>query len=78
MECNAPLAAVDKAEVIALLPPSVRERQQHFRRCTGCRRVFWEGSHWRRMRSFLNGEGGAGRPPCRPGMPPPRRAIIRN
>jgi hypothetical protein len=26
MECNAPLAAVDKAEVLALLPPSVRER----------------------------------------------------
>ena len=67
MECNAPLAAVDKAEVIALLPPSVRERQQHFRRCTGCRRVFWEGSHWRRMRSFLNGEGGAGEAALPPG-----------
>ncbi len=67
MECNAPLAAVDKAEVIALLPPSVRERQQHFRRCTGCRRVFWEGSHWRRMRSFLSGAGEAGEAALPPG-----------
>ena len=67
MECNAPLAAVDKAEVLAQLPPSVRERQQHFRRCTGCGRVFWEGSHWRRMRSFLSGAGEAGEAALPPG-----------
>ena len=55
MECNATLAAVDKAEVIALLPPSVREHHMHFTRCTGCGRVFWEGSHWRRMSRMLGG-----------------------
>ena len=56
MECNAPLAAVDKAEVLGRLPPSVRERHARFTRCTGCGRVFWEGSHWRRMRRMLEGE----------------------
>ena len=40
IECNAPLAAVDKGEVIGLLPPSVREHHMHFTRCTGCGRVF--------------------------------------
>ena len=52
--CNAPLAVVDKAEVLGLLPPSVRAHHVHFTRCTGCGRVFWAGSHWRRMVGMLD------------------------
>ena len=37
------------------LPPRVRERYERFSVCDGCERVFWEGSHWRRMRSVLYG-----------------------
>lgn len=33
--------------------PPVREEQDAFRRCPGCGRVFWEGSHVRRMRGKL-------------------------
>jgi uncharacterized protein len=53
LECNAPLRPVDKTLVIDALPPSVRERQQRFSTCDVCRRVFWEGSHWRHMRAQL-------------------------
>ena len=49
LSCNGTLQPVAKAEVEALLPPQVRERHQRFSRCAGCARVFWEGSHWRRM-----------------------------
>jgi uncharacterized protein with PIN domain/sulfur carrier protein ThiS len=52
--CNTPLHAVDKAQVSAALPPSVRDRHQRFSRCDRCQRVFWEGSHWRRMRSAID------------------------
>ena len=54
IECNAPLAVVDKAEVLGLLPPSVRAHHVHFTRCTGRGRVFWAGSHWRRMVGMLD------------------------
>jgi uncharacterized protein with PIN domain len=54
LRCNAPLDAVDAAAVEALLPPRVRERQRRFRRCPACARVYWEGSHWRRMRAGLD------------------------
>ncbi|SPE33924.1 conserved hypothetical protein [Burkholderiales bacterium] len=54
LSCNAPLQPVEKARVTALLPPSVRERHQRFSLCPGCGRVFWEGSHWRRMREFVD------------------------
>lgn len=54
LECNAPLRSADKAEVLARLPPSVRERFDRFSTCDLCRGVFWEGSHWQRMRKLLD------------------------
>lgn len=54
LECNALLRPVDKRQVLDQLPASVRAHQEHFSRCDGCGRVFWEGSHWRRMREVLD------------------------
>ncbi|MFA5123756.1 Mut7-C RNAse domain-containing protein [Zavarzinia sp.] len=51
--CNAPLRAVDKATVLERLPPSVRDSHERFTTCDACHRVFWEGSHWRRMQALL-------------------------
>ena len=53
LNCNAPLRPVEKAAVLERLPPSVRERFDHFSTCDICQRVFWEGSHWQRMRTML-------------------------
>lgn len=53
LHCNEPLRPVAKAQVVDALPPSIRERHQRFSTCTVCQRVFWEGSHWRRMRERL-------------------------
>jgi uncharacterized protein with PIN domain len=54
LSCNAPLREIDKAQVDASLPPSVRERHQRFSTCDVCRGVFWEGSHWKRMRALVD------------------------
>ncbi len=53
LNCNAPLRPVEKSAVLERLPPSVRERFDHFSTCDICHRVFWEGSHWQRMRTML-------------------------
>ena len=55
LECNVPLHPIEKAEVLMRIPPSVRERFDTFSTCDNCNRVFWEGSHWRRMRDLLDG-----------------------
>jgi uncharacterized protein with PIN domain len=69
LECNAPLREVDKEQVAAALPPRVRERHQRFSTCDVCRRVFWEGSHWQRMRSMVDAllgqQTGVPGPSCR-------------
>jgi hypothetical protein len=54
LSCNAPLRAIDKAQVAPRLPPGVRERYERFSACDGCARVFWEGTHWRRMRELVD------------------------
>lgn len=54
LECNAPLRPIDKALVAERVPPGVSDRQSRFSTCDRCRRVFWEGSHWRRMRQIVD------------------------
>ena len=53
LECNVPLHPVDKQAVLGQLPPSVRLLQDHFTRCGHCGRIFWRGSHWKRMQGML-------------------------
>lgn len=53
LHCNAPLSAIPKAEVESRVPERVFERYECFSTCQGCRRVYWEGSHWRRMMGLL-------------------------
>ncbi len=53
LECNEPLRDVDKADVLENLPPKVQAAYERFRTCPVCERVYWEGSHWQRMRDQL-------------------------
>ena len=53
LHCDAVLRAVDKASVIERLPPSVRAQHDSFTTCDTCQRVYWKGSHYKRMTQFL-------------------------
>ena len=55
LHCNVPLRPVDKASVLDRLPPRVQAHYDRFSICDGCRRVYWEGSHWHNMRRLLDG-----------------------
>ena len=59
LHCNLPLRAVDKADVLDRLPPSVRELHDEFNTCDCCARVFWKGSHHKRMLALLTSVSGA-------------------
>lgn len=53
LRCNALLEDVRKEDVADEAPPKVRERHDAFRRCPACRRVYWAGSHVRRMERLV-------------------------
>jgi uncharacterized protein len=51
--CNQPLRDASIAEVCNRVPSKIMEWCTVFRECTGCRRVYWEGSHYQRMRHWI-------------------------
>jgi uncharacterized protein with PIN domain len=53
MVCNEPLGEVSKDEVRGKVPPGTLEWCDEFRECASCGRVYWEGSHCRRMRQWI-------------------------
>ncbi|MGX4640275.1 Mut7-C RNAse domain-containing protein [Massilia sp. SYSU DXS3249] len=60
LHCNLPLRPVPKAEVVDQLPESVRLQHEEFTTCDACRRVFWKGSHHKRMVAMLEAAEVAG------------------
>jgi len=58
-ECNVILEDVAKEAVAARLPQKVRDSYDRFRRCPGCDRVYWEGTHFARMQGVLSRLSGA-------------------
>lgn len=58
-ECNAVLEEVPKEAVIDRLPEKVRGFYERFKRCPGCDRVYWEGTHFARMQGVLSRLGSA-------------------
>lgn len=58
LTCNAPLRSIPKEEVSGRAPEGVLERHAQFVTCDVCQRVFWEGTHWQRMRALMDSVAG--------------------
>ena len=53
LACNGLLEPVAKNEVEDRLPPRTRRDYDEFRRCTGCGRIYWQGSHYDRLAAVV-------------------------
>jgi uncharacterized protein with PIN domain len=49
--CNAPLDPLEKRDARDLVPPHVYEAHDEFLQCATCGRIYWKGSHVKRMAS---------------------------
>jgi len=49
MHCNGLLHRVDKEEVMHRLRPLTKKYYDTFSQCSGCRRIYWRGSHYERL-----------------------------
>ena len=52
-ECNVALVGADRADVIDRLPEKVRTYYDRYMRCPGCARIYWEGTHYERLKRML-------------------------
>jgi len=53
MACNANLVSVSKEQIQNLLPARTAEFYDEFRQCSSCGRVYWKGSHYKRMQRWI-------------------------
>ena len=49
LECNSLLQSVDKDGIRLQVPAYVFKTQAHFKRCPGCQRIYWGGTHRRNI-----------------------------
>jgi uncharacterized protein with PIN domain len=49
LRCNTLLQPAEKAEVIGQLKPLTKIYYEKFRRCPGCRQIYWSGSHFEKL-----------------------------
>jgi len=49
LDCNVPLATIDRESVRERVPPYVFGTQKRFWTCTRCRQVYWPATHHARM-----------------------------
>lgn len=53
MACNGLLEAVEKREVAEILEPKTKKYFEEFGRCASCGKVYWAGSHHRKMTELI-------------------------
>ena len=54
IKCNGKLERIEKKEITRQLEPLTRQYFNKFFRCTKCQAIYWEGSHYDHMKSFIN------------------------
>ena len=62
--CNELIHPVPKSAVDASLLPRTRQHHHRFEACSECGRIYWQGSHWKRLKRAIDAareeaEGGA-------------------
>jgi uncharacterized protein with PIN domain len=53
LRCNTLLAPVDAETVSDRLLPHTRTHFREFRRCPHCQRIYWQGSHYKRLTTLI-------------------------
>jgi uncharacterized protein with PIN domain len=53
LECNTILEDVNKEAIADNLMPKTRKYYSDFKKCPGCNRIFWEGSHYEKMKIII-------------------------
>ena len=53
IECNGLIDQVSKQEILPRLLPMTRRYYRKFFKCNECDRIYWQGSHYKRMKEYV-------------------------
>ena len=52
--CNGKLESIEKFRIINKIPEGVLEREEKFWMCVGCKKIYWQGTHFEKLQEFAN------------------------
>ena len=50
--CNGNLQSVEKYRIIGKIPEGILEREEKFWMCDSCKKIYWEGTHFKKLQEF--------------------------
>lgn len=53
-KCNGEISIIEKSIIESQLQPKTKEFFNEFYQCEGCKKIYWEGSHYKNMVRFIN------------------------
>lgn len=54
INCNGKLQIIEKYRIIGKIPEGILERVEKFWICDGCKKIYWEGTHFEKLQEFAN------------------------
>ena len=52
--CNGKLQPIEKYRAIDKIPEGVLEREEKFWMCDGCKKIYWQGTHFEKLQEFAD------------------------
>ncbi|MFH1877782.1 MAG: Mut7-C RNAse domain-containing protein [Candidatus Omnitrophota bacterium] len=59
VECNTPLIGIRKKDVEDKVPEEVYGARKEFKACPMCQKIYWKGTHWDMVKTWLEKRRGA-------------------
>lgn len=54
ISCNGKLESIEKNAIRDKVPDGVYNMQQNFWICDNCKKIFWEGTHFKKIQEFIS------------------------
>ncbi len=54
LACNGLIKKINKTKIVPPLPEGVLSYYQEFFRCSNCKKIYWQGSHFRKMKEKIS------------------------
>lgn len=52
--CNGKLQPIEKHRIIGKVPEGILEREEKFWMCDGCKKIYWQGTHFEKLQEFAD------------------------
>ena len=53
VNCNGKLESIEKSRIASKVPSGIYERQNRFWNCVDCKKIYWEGTHFVKLKEFV-------------------------